>query len=450
MRGRAVIVGGGLAGIASALRLSETGWDVTLLESRPRLGGATYSFDRDGLHVDTGQHVSLRCYTAYRDLLTRLGVADLAPLQDRLDVPVLLGEGRHTRLRRTRWGPAPLHLAPTLTTYSAVPVRERVSVMRAAAALARVDPDDLDHDAHTFGDWLRSHGQRPRAIDALWRLLTVAALNLEPDEASLALAARVFRTGLLEDARAGDIAVSRVPLSDLHDTPARRLFDRVGVRVRTGERVRAVDTRGTGFVVRTDAQETDAEAVVVAVPHRVAAALVPEDAAAERGRWHQLGASPIVNVHVRYDRPVLRWPFAAAVDADLQWVFDRTAAGGSTEGQYLVSSVSAADASVATPAARLRDTHLEAIARLLPASRRARVLDTFVTREPRATFRQRSGTAPLRPPPTTRWPGLVLAGAWTGTGWPDTMEGAVRSGHAAADVLNGSTRDVRAHKEMIA
>jgi hydroxysqualene dehydroxylase len=433
-QGRVVVVGGGLAGTSAALDLADRGWDVTLLEGRPRLGGAAYSFLRDGSVVDTGQHVLLRCYRDYRALLERMGVADLAPLQDRMDLPVLRPGASPLRLRRTRSVVPPLHLAPALLGYRALSPLERARAARTMTALRRVDPDDPAVDRQTFGGWLRAHGERDRSLARLWGVFAVAALNVSVDEASLALAARVFRTALLERPDAGDIGVLSASLSRLHDTAARAQLDASGVRYRTGERVRMLVPTPDGFSVRTATGQTIADAVVLAVPHRQAADLVPPAACPDRHRWHWLGFSPIVNVHVRYDRPVSSVRFAAVLDSPVQWLFDRTEVVGGP-GQYLVVSLSGADVAVGEPAERLLDVHLAALSALLPAARTATVLDSFVTREPHATFRQVAGTAALRPPTRTALPGLVLAGAWTGTGWPDTMEGAVRSGHAAAREL---------------
>jgi squalene-associated FAD-dependent desaturase len=347
---------------------------------------------------------------------------------------VLLPARGLVRLRRSPGLPAPLHLLPTLLGYPALSRSERLKVVRAMAALRRVDPLDPAVDEVRLGDWLRAHGQSERALTTLWSLVTVAALNIEVDEASLALAARVFRTGLLERADAGDIATLSAPLSAVHDEATRRALARAGIDVRTRERVARVDRDGDGYLVRTTGAELAADAVVVAVPHRHAAGLLPEDACPDRGRWEELGSSPIVNVHVRYDRPVTALRFAAAPHSPVQWLFDRTGVAG-CDGQYLALSLSAADALVGQSAEQLLTTHLGALEELLPAARTARVVDSFVTREPHATFRQRSGSARLRPAAATRWPGVALAGAWTGTGWPDTLEGAVRSGRAAARAI---------------
>src|SRR5699024_436160 len=343
-----------------------------------------------------GQQVFLRCCTAYRELLRRLGTADLAPLQRRLDIPVI-GRGA-ARLRGTGGLPAGLHLLPALARYRPLRASQRLGAIRTAAALGRVDPDDPCNDEETFGHWLRRHAQSLDAVRDLWGVICVAALNLDPDQASLALAARVFGTGLLHDAHAADIGVMGAPLSTVHADAADRLFARLGVRVFTGERVREVarpdqpDAEPSGgMVVRTADGEVTADAVVLAVPHHVASMLVPVTAVAETHRWAGLGSSPIVNVHLHYDRRVLPCRFAAVLDDELQWLFDRSAQVGSgwdapSGQQYIVSSLSAADGELAMRTAQIVSRQHAALVRVLPDAARARVLDSFVTREPRATF----------------------------------------------------------------
>ncbi|WP_018335242.1 hydroxysqualene dehydroxylase HpnE [Actinomycetospora chiangmaiensis] len=432
---RVAVLGGGLAGIRAALDAADAGHAVTLLERAPRLGGLAGSFERAGRGVDTGQHVFLRCCTAYRALLDRLAVTDATVLQDRLDVTVLRPGRAPARLRRTG-APAPLHLAASLLRYDPVPRRARVALGRAALALRAVDPADPAADRETFGAWLRRHGQGAVAVRGVWDLIGLPTLNLPADEASLALAAVVFRVGLLGAADAADLGWARVPLGELHDVAARRALTGAGVTVATGTRVVAVhrDLRvtTTGRDGRRDTLAADA--VVCALPPEIAAAVLPAplatrlavDAAA-------LGTSPIVDVHLRYDRTVLDVPFAAGLDTPVQWVFDRTREGDT--GQYLVVSLSAANAYLARPSRDLVATFTAALASLLPRARAARVLDAFVTRAPRATFRPVPGTAAHRPAAATPLPGLALAGAWTDTGWPATMEGAVRSGSTAAALV---------------
>ncbi|SPT59149.1 MULTISPECIES: hydroxysqualene dehydroxylase HpnE [Actinomadura] len=436
--GEVAIVGGGLAGITAALALQETGARVTIYEARPRLGGATHSFTRDGLTVDNGQHIFLKCCSAYQGLLARLDALDRVRVQDRFDVRVLTPDGAAGRLRRAK-APGPLHLLPALARYELLSPADRLRATLASLALDRLDPADPSLDGIRTGAWLARHGQRRQAREALWELFVTAALNVRLDDAALGPAAFVCRTALLGRQDAADIGVPTVPLGDLHGTiPAARI-ERDGGRIHLGAKVTAIDA-GPKLVV--NGSPVGADAVVVAVPHRAASALVPAEASPDRGRWDGLGSSPIVNVHVVYDRPVLREPFAAAVGSPVQWVFDRTAVSGLTGGQYLAVSVSAADRWIDTPTAELREVYLTALERLFPAARRARVTDFFVTRERHATFRQSPGSGALRPASATRLPWLFLAGAWTDTGWPDTMEGAVRSGLTAA-------RLVRRHLQQV-
>ncbi|MBO0820293.1 MAG: FAD-dependent oxidoreductase [Nocardiopsaceae bacterium] len=447
---KAVIIGGGLAGISAAVALAGTGTDVTLLEAKPRLGGATMSFPRDGLVVDTGQHVFLRCCTAYRGLLSRLGMTAHAPIQPRFDVTVLSPRGR-SRLRRAK-APAPLHLGSTLARYSVLTYAERMNATRAALAFRGVDPADPEADRVRLGDWMAAHGQSEHARRALWDLFTIATLNVPGDDASLALAAKVVRTGLLEEAGAADIGVPALPLGDLHGAAAQRKLASLGATVRPNTKVEAIEVRrpdGHGppaysvRLARSD-EVIEADQVVLAVPHEAAARLIPAGALPEPvvSGWAGLGAAPIVNVHVIYDRKVMDLPFAAAVDSPVQWVFDRTRISGmyarGDDGQYLAISLSAADAYVDQSVTDLRKRFVPALAEVLPAARDARVAEFFVTRERRATFRQVPGCQRLRPPAATGLPGLVLAGSWTDTGWPDTMEGAVRSGLYAVRALRGA------------
>ncbi|MFH8514488.1 hydroxysqualene dehydroxylase HpnE [Streptomyces gelaticus] len=435
---RAVVIGGGLAGITSALRLADAGLDVTLLEGRPRLGGLVFSFRRGELTVDNGQHVYLRCCTAYRWFLDRVDGARLAPLQDRLDVPVLdVGHPSRPRLGRLRRNglPVPFHLAAGLAGYPHLSLAERAGVGRAALALGRLDPDDPALDAVDFGSWLTRHGQSPRTVEALWDLVGVATLNATAPNSSLALAAKVFRTGLLSEPGAADIGWASVPLKEVHDTLARKALDAAGVRTELRTKASSLTRTEDGrWIVETGAERIEADTVVLAVPQRETHDLLPGGALDEPERLLGIGTSPILNVHVVYDRKVLRRPFFAALGSPVQWVFDRTDASGLTgPGQYLAVSQSAADEEIDLPVAELRARYLPELERLLPAARRAGIRDFFVTRERAATFAPAPGVGRLRPGARTRLPGLCLAGAWTATGWPATMEGAVRSGFSAAD-----------------
>ena len=415
----AVVIGGGLAGITAALDLADAGREVTLLEARPRLGGATFSVERDGMWVDNGQHVFLRCCTAYRALLDRIGATGRTELQERLAIPVIRPGGRISWLRRTSL-PAPLHLGASIARFGPLPPADRARLLPALVALRRLSLDDPSLDQQTFGEWLQQHGQRPSSFEGLWDLFTLPTLNLDSERASLALGAMVFKVGMLEDAGASDVGYATVPLQQVHGDTAEHALTTAGVDVQVKARVRSLD-------------DVDAKTIVLAVPHEEAAELLPDGALPAGVDPRALGVSPIVNLHVVYDRQVMEHVFAAAVGSPVQWVFDRTGSSGVREGQYLAISLSGADGFDARTSDELRDEFVPALAELFPAASTAEIVSFFVTREPRATFRGVPGTARHRPGPVTDVPGLFLAGAWTDTGWPATMEGAVRSGHAAAE-----------------
>jgi squalene-associated FAD-dependent desaturase len=429
---RVTVVGGGLAGIAAALACADAGAEVTLWEAKKWLGGATSSFERDGLTIDTGQHVFLRCCVAYREFLRRVGMEGRTDLQSRLDIPIVAPGGRTSGIRRTSL-PAPLHLGRALLSYRFLSRSERVHAAITGLAIRRLDPRDPAVDEQAFGTWLRARGESPRAIRALWDLIGLPTLNVEADGASLALAAKVFRTGLLDASGAADIGVPIVPLQELHGDAGLRALRAAGATVRLGERVRGLAVTADGVTgVETDTGTVAADAAIIAVPNDRVGDVLPDGAVPDPAAFARLGSSPIVNIHVVYDRPVLSRRFVAAVDSPVQWMFDRSGASGLEHGQYVAVSLSGADAFVDRTVDDLRAEFLPAIEALLPRARGANVDRFLVTRERQATFRQSPGTLRLRPRAITSIPRLYLAGAWTDTGWPATMEGAVRSGRTAA------------------
>jgi hydroxysqualene dehydroxylase len=429
-----VVIGGGLAGIAAALDCAQAGARVMLLEVRRRLGGAAYSFERDGLQVDNGQHVFLRCCTAYRGLLRRLGSERGVLLQERLEIPVL-SPGREPLVLRRGSLPAPLHLAGTLLGYKRLPLAQRLRAGRVALALGRLDRAGEAIERETLGQWLAERGQDPETVAVLWDLIALPTLNLPASEASPGLGAFVFKTALLSSAAAGDIGFHERPLSETIAEPARRALAGAGVRTYLGTRVNELtrDTSGVRVRAAGAVDEVYAKTAIVAVPHSRAASLLEDLEPGIAADLHRLRSSPIVNLHVVYDRPVCERRFAAGVDTPVQYLFDRTAAGGVPDGcQYLAVSLSAAELEMGMSVDQLRERYLPAMSALLPRAKDARVESFFVTREHAATFRAVPGVAALRPPARTSTPGLVLAGSWTDTGWPATLEGAVLSGQAAA------------------
>jgi squalene-associated FAD-dependent desaturase len=453
-RADVVVVGGGLAGISAAVDLAEAGLRVTVLEARPWLGGATCSFARRGLTIDNGQHAFLRCYRAYRDLLAKLGVTSSVAIQNRLELTVLgpaalgtAGLGTAAQLTLHRSGlPAPLHLARALAGYRLLSKAERVKAAAAMAALRFSGLGGSDADGISLGEWLASRGQDENARRLFWDLLSAAALGLPADQADLTLAASTIRAAVLAGRCNADIGVPAAPLGKLHSGPAAALLGRLGARVVLG--VKAVAIRisaGGGYDIRLAPAEPGslgpvlglpdaihAAGLVLAVPAWEAAALAPPELSDEAARWARLEAAPVLSLHVIYGSRVTRLPYAAVVDSPLRWVIDKTGPAGLHIGQYLAASIPAADSYLDLPASRLRAELLPELERLFPAAADAEVQDFFITRERRALIRQVPGSQRLRASQPAGLPGFALAGAWTDTGWPDTMEGAVRSGHGAA------------------
>ncbi len=426
---RVVVVGGGLAGISAAVEASSRGAHVTLAERRPFLGGKAFSFTdpRTGIELDNGQHVHLGCCTAYMALLDRLGSLGLTTMQPALRVDVRDRAGTHGVLTSARL-PPPLHIGPSFTRYGLLSRAERVRALRALLALAALGPRGREAlDDVTFGEWLRAHGQRDSAIERFWDLIVLPTCNDRSDRVSAALAAFVLTEGLMRTKGGSALGWSLVGLSHLVDAPARWHLIRRGGTTVTG---RGVVAAGPGGVTMDDGEEIPADAVVLALPPGRARAAcpgaLPQDPA--------LGTSPIVNVHLWYDRPVLDRPILAVVDSPVQWMFNRTAiTGEGAPGQHVALSISGAHEELGVPRAELADAMDREVRAVLPAARRARLSSWVVVKEPRATFAPGPGQASRRPGARTPVEGVVLAGTWTATGWPATMEGAVRSGLTAVD-----------------
>jgi squalene-associated FAD-dependent desaturase len=437
---RVAVVGAGLAGLAAACELADRGFDVSLVERRPFAGGKTYSFrDRaSGAVLDNGQHVFLGCCTAYIGFLRRLGTLEKTSLQPCLHVEVIDPERGRARLAASRL-PGALSLLPALLTYRHLSPADRARVlygalwMRALGAAGR-----RALDGESFHSWLRRHGQSDRAVDLFWNLITVPTLNGDARSVSAELALMVFQEGFLASPSAAAVGVPRVPLDELHVRPALDYLAARGGRLRLGGGVRSLllDGQRARGVALADGSILEAEFVVSAVPPAALLSLLPEALRREPffARLAGLGAWPIVNLHFWYERPVTGNEFAAFLNSPVQWVFNRTRLLGLSEcdGQHLVVSLSVAGRYLAMKRRDLLETFRPEMERLFPAARRVGLRRFLATKEPEATFAAAPGCARLRPPARTPVDGLVLAGAWTDTGWPATMEGAVRSGLTAA------------------
>ena len=409
-------MGGGLAGLAAALELADHGHEVKLLEARPTLGGAVQTLpEREGdpdPPPDNGQHIALGCCTEYLGFLERVG-SGRGYRREPLSLPVIAEDGSVARVAA---GPL------ALLRYGHVSLRERLAIARVARRLGRLDADELDGE--TFAALLRRLGQSQPAIDRFWDVFIRPALNLRAEEVSAALGAFTVQTALLGERSASDLVLPIQPLGAMHGEAASGALAGRGAEVRTNARV--VELAECG-VVLADGERVEAEAVVVALPPAESARLLGEP---DPG----LEDSPIVSVHLLFDRPILRFELAALLGSPAHWVFDRGALTGHPpeHGQYLTVVSSGAPELLELRGRALVDTMAAELTGRLGA---AELLWSRVSREPAATFAGRPGTAARRPGPQTGRPGVVRAGAWTDTGWPATMESAVRSGRDAASLL---------------
>jgi hydroxysqualene dehydroxylase len=416
---KVVVVGGGLAGLAAALDLVDSRHDVTLLEARPTLGGAVQTLPRrEGdpePPPDNGQHIALGCFTEYLRFLNRVGAAgDVRRLK--LSLSVIGEDGSVGTI-----GPGAL----ALLRYPHLSLSDRVSVARVTRRLGKLSAPE--HDDTTFGDLLRRLGQSQRAIDRFWDVFVRPALNLRSDEASAALGTFTVQTALLGERDASDLVLPAAPLGEMHGEAAGKALSTAGATVRTGARVTVLEKDAA--VVGNEGR-VQGDAFVVAVPPSESARLLGESELA-------LGESPIVSVHLLFDHVILRRPLAALLGSPAHWVFDRGRLTGHepADGQYLTVVSSGVPDLLEQRGRELVDLMVNALTARLG---RAELLWSRVSREPAATFAGRPGTASLRLGAQTSRPNVARAGAWTQTGWPATMEGAIRSGREAVRELLAS------------
>jgi squalene-associated FAD-dependent desaturase len=411
---KAVIVGGGLAGCAAALDLRDAGHDVTLLEARPTLGGAVQTLpEREGdpsPPPDNGQHIALGCFIEYLAFLARIGEGG-SVRRLRLSLPVVDEHRRWAQI-------SPVSIL--LARYGHLPLRDRPLVWQ-LLAMRGVEPEA--HDNETFEEFLLGKGQSPKAIERFWDVFIRPALNLPCAEASAAMGIFTVQTALLSGLRAGELVLPTKPLGWMHGDAARRTLERHGATIETGAKV-------------DDLDELDADAVVVATPPAESARLLGE-------ADPTLEPSPIVSVHLLFDRRLLRTPLAALLGSNAHWVFDRGMLTGNVpaQGQYLTVVSSGVPELMEV---RGRELVEQIAAQVTDRLGHAELQWSRVSREPQATVALRPGTASRRLGPLTSRPNVTRAGAWTATGWPATMESAVRSGRAAARLLSKMTTKVAA------
>ncbi len=433
------IVGGGLAGLAAAATLADRGVRITLFESRPRLGGRASSFHdpATGELVDNCQHVSMACCTNLADFCRRVGVSGLFRRE-----PAVLFLSPEGKLSRLAAGilPAPLHLAGSFLRANYLTWAQR---LRVAYGLACLRSAKGDRPGETFDAWLRRHGQDQGTIDRYWATVLVSALNERLDRMDVGHARKVFLDGFLRNREGYQMELPLAPLGEIYGTRLESWLAGRGVAVRLTTGVRSVETDLEGHLVGLklrDGEEVPADFVLLAAPFDRVPGLLPaglRDRLPALSRVESIEASPITGVHLWFDRAVCPHDHVATVGRLIHWVFNHSAiqgrAGASGSGQYLQIVISASHDLLPLDKVAIRDAVLADLASIWPAAREATLVRWWVVTEHGATFAVRPGIDADRPPQRTPVDGLFLAGDWTATGWPATMEGAVRSGYLAAE-----------------
>ena len=460
---RVAVVGGGLAGLAAGCALSDSGFPVILFERRPFLGGRASSYEHPGTGevVDNCQHVLLGCCTNLVEFYRRLGVEGKIRWYDRL---TFLEPGGRASLIEPSSLPAPLHTTPAFLRAACLDWPDKLAIAGAMAALVPMTPRDR---GESFLTWLRRHGQTERAIARFWRTVLVSALNEDIDRVSVPSAAQVMRESFLKSPSAGRMGVPTVPLTELYSVAGGYLSARSGeVRLRSG--VDGFRAEVAGVRLLTPGGEEGFDFVVLAVPFDVLSRMLPQTSAAEplRQTLDQLETSPITGIHLWFDRQITDLDHAVLLDRTIQWMFHKSKlvapassrqpalspvegrghpipAGGARQlagreesnGSYVELVVSSSKTLVERSRAEIIDLALNELHEFFPESRAAKLVKSTVIKEVHATYSPRPGVDLHRPRPETVWPRVFLAGDWTATGWPATMEGAVRSGYRAAECV---------------
>ena len=504
-----VVLGGGLAGMAAACYLLDDGYPVTLVERRPFLGGRAFSFyypfqgqiketvppmatealleqrqapvavpqrqkgsqDAPGCHVDNGQHVFLGCCDYYVGFLKKLGTYDKTVLQPEFRLKVLRvskegGKSKAGTLTAAPLLPAPFHMMPSFLSYPHLGLKDKLLAIYGLIRVIFADRHRPHLDRQSFYQWLKGHGQTERAVEYFWNLIIQPTLNDHLKDVSAQMGLMVYQEGVLKSRKSSTIGYSKVGLSRLMGEAAMEYIQSRGGQVLTGVRVTRfiLGDEGTpgppGGARREYPRMEGVEVVggkairgdlyVSALPFHTLPSVLPSQLMEDpffRGAG-ELSSSPIVNIHIWYDRPVMdpsSPPFVASLDSPLQWVFDKgsildadgnggSAAGGRLAGRYICISVSGAWEYINRPKEELRKIFLEAMEDAFPKAKEADVEELLVVKSD-ATFRCQPGTSQFRPPAMTPIDNLFLAGDWTDTGWPSTMEGAVKSGVVAAQAI---------------
>jgi squalene-associated FAD-dependent desaturase len=441
-----IVIGGGLAGLSAGIALSEAGWRVRLFEQRPFLGGRATSYVlSDGEHVDNCQHVTLGCCTNLEDFYRRVGAENKIKFFDRL---LFQDPQGRTGVMQAGLLPAPLHMTGSFLTFAPLSFPDKKAIARALLEIIRAKGHTKDLDVPggiSMLEWLQRRKQTTGAIERFWKVVLVSALDEELERTDARYGVDVFWKGFLSNRSGYRMGVPAVPLAQLYDGCKAQL-ERRGGEVNLRMPVRAIHVaNGMLECVEFDGgRRESAEAFVFAMPHEPLAELLPESikrwepALAHLGNIH---VSPITGVHLWFDRKVMTEPFVTLLDTTTQWIFNKTALYGEKngeikeKGQYLQLVVSASYGLLQKPRQEIIDLSLAEVRHALPGAQSANLLKATVIKEAAATFSPQPGVDRWRPKQKTSVGRMFLAGDWTDTGWPATMEGAVRSGYLAAEAV---------------
>ena len=470
-----VILGGGIAGIATAQYLLDEGYPVTLVEARRFLGGRVFSFPdhQTGVPVDNGQHVIVGCCTYFIELLKRLGIFHRWYLQPRLRLPISDRQGKVGFLTASAL-PAPFHLLPSLLTYPHLGAGDKIRVLAALARAKFTNRHRPGLEEMSFYQWLKQRGQSEKAIQKLWNLIVMPILNDDVRDVSAAMGLMIVQEGMLAGYHSADLGYAADGLLPALGKPSQEHLSTGGVKLLLGSSVRRLllENGRIAGVELASGDTVTGQIYVSALPAEMLCRILPE-AVLEQPFFQglqELQTSPIVNLHLWYDRPVMEESFCAFVDSPLQWVFNKSkimseGASGepefaakhagkrgdmrhaaayhlsgklTEEGQYVCISVSAAWEYIDQPREELARLFIAEMAQVFPGAGEATVEQAIVVKQRHATFRCLPGASARRPGSRTPIPNLFLAGEWTDTGWPSTMESAARSGYNAAQAIGSS------------
>lgn len=399
-----IVAGGGLAGLAAAAALGQAGYEVDLFEARPFLGGRATSYEIAGETIDNCQHILLRCCVNLTDFYRRLGVENRIEWHRTF---YFIEPGGRTSTLGAGVLPKPLHLTESFLRASWLSLSEKIALGRALLAIQRERSSRRDLDRITMLDWLREKSQPPRVIERFWRQVLVSAVNEDLERMAAVHGFQVFWLGFLARRDSYEMGIPAVHLADLYSAEAWKRF--ASVRIHTRAKVESIGEEG----VRVNGELRAADFYVNAMPD------------------HPFDVSPITGIHLWFDRPVTDLPHGTLLDRTIQWFFNKN--GGS----YLQLVVSASRSLLDLPRGEVIELAVRELAEFLPTVKDARIEKAHVVKEARATFSATPEAERSRPEVTTSSPKVFRAGDWTRTGWPATMEGAVRSGYLAAEAISG-------------